>query len=98
MATDGSPIVVNSGGAMINIPQQTVPISPRPPGHDTKVLDKRRLQELVKEVDPLEQLDEDVEDVSYSVLVVILSIKQCNQYLGQRLLNAKLSTIGFNLS
>jgi transcription initiation factor TFIID subunit 12 len=27
------------------------------------VLDKRRLQELVKEVDPLEQLDEDVEEV-----------------------------------
>lgn len=29
----------------------------------TKVLDKRRLQELVKEVDPLEQLDDDVEEV-----------------------------------
>ncbi|VDI56903.1 transcription initiation factor TFIID subunit 12-like [Mytilus galloprovincialis] len=30
---------------------------------DTKVLDKRRLQELVKEVDPMEQLDDDVEEV-----------------------------------
>jgi len=30
---------------------------------ETRVLDKRRLQELVKEVDPLEQLDEDVEEV-----------------------------------
>ena len=28
-----------------------------------QVLDKRRLQELVKEIDPLEQLDEDVEEV-----------------------------------
>lgn len=30
---------------------------------ETKVLDKRRLQELVKEIDPMEQLDEDVEEV-----------------------------------
>jgi hypothetical protein len=29
-----------------------------------KILDKRALQELVKEVDPTEQLDEDVEDVN----------------------------------
>ena len=33
-------------------------------GGDSRVLDKRRLQELVKEVDPLEQLDDDVEEVS----------------------------------
>jgi len=32
-------------------------------GGDAKVLDKKRLQELVKEVDPLEQLDEDVEEM-----------------------------------
>jgi len=32
-------------------------------GADVKVLDKKRLQELVKEVDPLEQLDEDVEEM-----------------------------------
>ena len=30
-----------------------------------KVLDRQRLQELVKEVDPLEQLDEEVEEVLY---------------------------------
>jgi len=32
-------------------------------GGDAKVLDKKRLQELMKEVDPLEQLDEDVEEM-----------------------------------
>jgi len=32
-------------------------------GAEAKVLDKKRLQELVKEVDPLEQLDEDVEEM-----------------------------------
>ena len=32
-------------------------------GQCLQVLDKRRLQELVKEIDPLEQLDEDVEEV-----------------------------------
>jgi transcription initiation factor TFIID subunit 12 len=38
---------------------------PAPAGtsSDTQVLDKKRLQELVKEVDPNEQLDEDVEDL-----------------------------------
>jgi hypothetical protein len=30
-----------------------------------KVLDKRALQDLVKEIDPNEQLDEDVEEVKY---------------------------------
>ena len=34
-----------------------------PMGDDNQVLDKKRLQELVKEVDPNEQLDEDVEDL-----------------------------------
>lgn len=32
-------------------------------GSSAGVLDKRRLHELVKEVDPLEQMDEDVEEV-----------------------------------
>ncbi|KAI0209786.1 Transcription initiation factor TFIID subunit 12 [Lamellibrachia satsuma] len=37
---------------------------PAPPQQaENKVLDKRRLQELVKEIDPLEQLDEDVEEM-----------------------------------
>lgn len=30
----------------------------------SQILDKRTLQELVKEVDPTEQLDEDVEEVN----------------------------------
>lgn len=37
------------------------PAPPQPV--ENKVLDKRRLQELVKEIDPLEQLDEDVEEM-----------------------------------
>jgi hypothetical protein len=32
-----------------------------------KILDKRALQDLVKEVDPAEQLDEDVEDVGNDI-------------------------------
>ncbi len=32
-----------------------------------KILDKRGLQDLVKEVDPTEQLDEDVEDVKWHI-------------------------------
>ena len=32
-----------------------------------KILDKRGLQDLVKEVDPTEQLDEDVEDVKWYI-------------------------------
>jgi len=49
-------------------PQPTLTV-PSAGGMDTKVLDKRRLQELVKEVDPLEQLDDDVEEVSNLLLV-----------------------------
>ena len=33
------------------------------PSSESQVLDKKRLQELVREVDPNEQLDEDVEDL-----------------------------------
>lgn len=50
---------------------------------DTKVLDKRRLQELVKEVDPLEQLDDDVEEVYILIqhkllleLIVVCSVDE----------------------
>ena len=32
------------------------------------VLDKQRIQSLVQEIDPLEQLDEDVEEVSYDLI------------------------------
>ncbi|XP_046566154.1 transcription initiation factor TFIID subunit 12-like [Haliotis rubra] len=59
---------------MLAIPQSAQNLSPAPmpaqattsngaSGGEGRVLDKRRLQELVKEVDPLEQLDDDVEDV-----------------------------------
>ncbi|KAK3096794.1 hypothetical protein FSP39_003345 [Pinctada imbricata] len=34
---------------------------------ESKVLDKRRIQELVKEVDPMEQLDEEVEEALLSI-------------------------------
>ena len=36
---------------------------PAPSSTETQVLDKKRLQELVREVDPNEQLDEEVEDL-----------------------------------
>jgi len=36
-------------------------VDPTAAGSSSEVLDKKRLQELVKEVDPNEQLDEDVE-------------------------------------
>lgn len=42
---------------------QSVPMVVQQPQQENKVLDKRRLQELVKEVDPMEQLDDDVEEV-----------------------------------
>lgn len=73
LPTEGAtPMVgVTTSQTMIGIPQ---PAMIRPSGGvvqgsssqgETKVLDKRRLQELVKEVDPLEQLDDDVEEVKY---------------------------------
>ena len=40
---------------------------------ESKVLDKRRLQELVKEVDPMEQLDDDVEEVWTELYSLIYS-------------------------
>ena len=63
--------VVLSSSPMVTVSPQTNMAS-RPPTTganngaglgEGKVLDKRRLQELVKEVDPLEQLDDDVEEV-----------------------------------
>jgi len=53
--TNNLPSSVNSVGAQ---PANSVSFS-----SETQVLDKKRLCELVKEVDPAEQLDEDVEDV-----------------------------------
>ena len=47
----------------VPVPVQSPAMLPTAVAMESKVLDKRRLQELVKEVDPLEQLDEDVEEV-----------------------------------
>ena len=40
------------------------------------VIDRRRLQELVKEVDPLEQMDDDVEEVG-DLCVLVLVVFFC---------------------
>lgn len=55
----------NSSAALSQTSSPSVSIRPVNTGQtDTsKVLDKKRLQDLVKEVDPLEQLDDDVEDM-----------------------------------
>ena len=66
---------VSSPSPMIGL-QQTPPVALRQPipstipgatQSESKVLDKRRIQELVKEVDPMEQLDEEVEEVCRSL-------------------------------
>ena len=56
--------------------QGFVPVQPAPANDtaaltaiQTRVLDKQRIQNLVQEIDPLEQLDEDVEEVSQSVVM-----------------------------
>ena len=69
-----SPVAVNkpvtsvpcmsSPGPAVNLGQAPPQMIARPAAAQTdRVLDKRRLQELVKEVDPLEQLDDDVEEL-----------------------------------
>ncbi len=40
-------------------------------GSSNTVIDRRRIQDLVKEVDPMEQLDEDVEEVSSQRMMLI---------------------------
>merc|ERR1711915_182976 len=57
MGTNSLPASVNSVGVMgaQGIVSNNV--------SESQVLDKKRLTELVKEVDPAEQLDDDVEDV-----------------------------------
>ena len=68
--------MVTANQPMMGIPQPTIGLRPSVPvpvqaaamlptavAMESKVLDKRRLHELVKEVDPLEQLDDDVEEV-----------------------------------
>ena len=43
--------------------KRLAPVTAGASAGESQVLDKKRLQELVKEVDPNEQLDEDVEDL-----------------------------------
>ena len=46
-----------------------------------QVLDKKRLQELVKEVDPNEQLDEDVEELLLHIaddFIEQVGMERCN--------------------
>ncbi|WAR08236.1 TAF12-like protein, partial [Mya arenaria] len=73
IASSPGGMAVTASGQMLGLPvRQVAPPSTTSVGGgvpttvstvETKVLDKRRLQELVKEVDPLEQMDEDVEEV-----------------------------------
>ncbi|XP_041351396.1 transcription initiation factor TFIID subunit 12-like [Gigantopelta aegis] len=71
----GDNTMVLSSSPMVTVSPQSN-LSSRPPTTGTangvasgegRVLDKRRLQELVKEVDPLEQLDDDVEEVMLQI-------------------------------
>ena len=41
---------------------RSTPVQQNTPG-TSGIIDKKRIQDLVKEVDPMEQLDEDVEEV-----------------------------------
>uniref|UniRef100_A0A8W8JA65 Transcription initiation factor TFIID subunit 12 n=1 Tax=Magallana gigas TaxID=29159 RepID=A0A8W8JA65_MAGGI len=64
-ATAVQPIAIQQPmGVRQQIPA-TIPGTPSQA--ETKVLDKRRLQELVKEIDPMEQLDEDVEEALLNI-------------------------------
>jgi transcription initiation factor TFIID subunit 12 len=58
----GSDTMAQAGGATSSSGGATGVTSSRSLS-DSKVLDKRRLQELVKDVDPLEQMDDDVEEM-----------------------------------
>ena len=72
-------VTVSAPAPVMNLGQPGIAIRPNMPSggqsvpmvvpqsssqQENKVLDKRRLQDLVKEVDPMEQLDDDVEDVN----------------------------------
>jgi len=57
-----APVQNNVNDAVSGI-KRPAPVTSGTPAGESQVLDKKRLQELVKEVDPNEQLDEDVEDL-----------------------------------
>jgi hypothetical protein len=67
----------SSGGLAATPTQAGARVSSLPPqgasgAPSGGVIDRRRLQELVKEVDPLEQMDEDVEEVKTCFLLVTI--------------------------
>lgn len=62
MKMNSSPLPSVSPTVSISTPPRPITATVSGLG-EKQVLDKRRLQELVKEVDPLEQLDDDVEEV-----------------------------------
>lgn len=53
----------SSAGTTQGVRMTSIPPQGAAGGMSSAVIDRRRLQELVKEVDPLEQMDEDVEEV-----------------------------------
>eukprot|EP00096_Caligus_rogercresseyi_P013297 TRINITY_DN5971_c0_g1_i1.p1 TRINITY_DN5971_c0_g1~~TRINITY_DN5971_c0_g1_i1.p1 ORF type:complete len:198 (-),score=73.55 TRINITY_DN5971_c0_g1_i1:77-670(-) len=57
----GGESLPNTAGCEGSLPQATPEFIK--PSETTQVLDRKRLQQLVKEVDPNEQLDEDVEEL-----------------------------------
>ena len=57
------PIIMNNGPVTSMAMNSPMMAAKRPVLESNEVLDKKRLQELVKEVDPNEQLDEEVESM-----------------------------------
>lgn len=57
-----TPVQNNVNDAVSGL-KRPAPVTAGASGGESQILDKKRLQELVKEVDPNEQLDEDVEDL-----------------------------------
>ena len=57
-----TPVQNNVNDAVSGL-KRPAPVTAGASGGESQILDKKRLQELVREVDPNEQLDEDVEDL-----------------------------------
>jgi len=57
-----TPVQNNVNDAVSGL-KRPAPVTAGASSGESQILDKKRLQELVKEVDPNEQLDEDVEDL-----------------------------------
>jgi len=65
ISNSGAPAAMSSsgGGVSTSLANNVMMAAPGQFTSESQVLDKHRLNELVKEVDPSEQLDEEVEDV-----------------------------------